>query len=160
MSKKNKKKIITAAGNTAVEQDAELIVAESETTEVVEVKQSKNDAKVSKDADKKVKKGKKEKKPSRFVRRMKETGSELKKVTWPTFPKVVKQTGVVLAIVIFFGLILFAFDYILKIAFKALNNVEVSVTEKWIAIGATAAIVVAVVVSLIIWLVKRKRKGN
>ena len=52
----------------------------------------------------KKKKVKKEKKENKLVRKLKETGSELKKVTWPKFPKVVKQTGVVLAVVVFFGL--------------------------------------------------------
>ena len=42
------------------------------------------------------------KKPNIFVRmgrKLKEVFSELKRVTWPTFPKVVKSTGVVLVVV-------------------------------------------------------------
>ena len=42
------------------------------------------------------------KKPNFFVRvgrKFKETFSELKRVTWPTFPKVVKATCVVLVVV-------------------------------------------------------------
>lgn len=45
------------------------------------------------------------KKPNIFVRmgrKLKETFSELKRVTWPTFPKVVKATGVVLVVVLAF----------------------------------------------------------
>ncbi|MCD7728820.1 MAG: preprotein translocase subunit SecE [Clostridia bacterium] len=45
------------------------------------------------------------KKPNIFVRmgrRLKETFSELKRVTWPSFPKVVKSTGVVLVVVLVF----------------------------------------------------------
>lgn len=45
------------------------------------------------------------KKPNIFVRmgrKLKETFSELKKVTWPTFPKVVKSTCVVLGVVVIF----------------------------------------------------------
>lgn len=45
------------------------------------------------------------KKPNVFVRmgrKIKETFSELKRVTWPTFPKIVKSTGIVLATVIIF----------------------------------------------------------
>lgn len=38
----------------------------------------------------------------RFWRKTKEVFSELKKVTWPTFAKVVKTTGVVLVIVLVF----------------------------------------------------------
>ena len=44
----------------------------------------------------------KEKKPNifvRFGRKMKEVFSELKRVTWPSFPKVVKSTCVVLVVV-------------------------------------------------------------
>ena len=36
--------------------------------------------------------------------------SELKKVTWPTFKKVVGNTLIVLAVVAFFSLIVFGFD--------------------------------------------------
>ena len=45
------------------------------------------------------------KKPNIFVRmgrKIKEVFSELKRVTWPTFPKVVKSTGVVLVVVLVF----------------------------------------------------------
>ena len=45
------------------------------------------------------------KKPNIFVRmgrKLKETFSELKRVTWPTFPKVLKSTGVVLVVVLVF----------------------------------------------------------
>lgn len=46
-----------------------------------------------------------EKKPSIFTRlgrKFKEVASELKKVTWPTFSKTLKTTGVVCAVVLFF----------------------------------------------------------
>ena len=36
--------------------------------------------------------------------------SELKKVTWPTFKKVVSNTLIVLAVVLFFSIIVFGFD--------------------------------------------------
>lgn len=48
------------------------------------------------------------KKPNIFVRmgrRLKETFSELKRVTWPTFPKVVKATCVVIVVVLIFTLV-------------------------------------------------------
>ena len=57
---------------------------------------------------------KKDKKPGFFKRmgaRIKDTFSELKKVNWPTFSKVVKQTGVVLVVVIIFLVVITAFDY-------------------------------------------------
>ena len=60
----------------------------------------------------KAKKQKKEKvkKPSKFAKSLKDTGAELKKVTWPKFKDVVKQTGVVLVVVIVFTLVLFGLD--------------------------------------------------
>lgn len=108
MGKKNKKRVVKE--KTVVEK----VTAENSQV-VTEVKASEQVAKTEK-----TKKVKKEKKGSRLVRRLKETGSELKKVTWPTFPKVIKQTGVVLAVVVFFGLVLFGFDYLLKFLFELL----------------------------------------
>ena len=63
---------------------------------------------------KEVNKAKKSKKPSFFKRvgsKMKDVFSELKKVIWPSFGKVVKQTGVVLVVVILFLVVITAFDY-------------------------------------------------
>ena len=63
---------------------------------------------------KEVKKEKrKDKKPGFFKRigmKAKDIFSELKKVNWPTFAKVVKKTGVVLAVVLVFLVVIFAFD--------------------------------------------------
>ena len=50
--------------------------------------------------------------------------SELKKVTWPSFATVVKNTGIVLAVVIFFTLIIGAADFGLSAALKALTGVS------------------------------------
>ena len=50
----------------------------------------------------------KEKKPNIFVRmgrKLKEVFSELKRVSWPTFGKVVKATGAVLLVVSVFALL-------------------------------------------------------
>ena len=61
-----------------------------------------------------VKKTKKIKKPGLFKKigmKMKDVFSELKKVAWPKFPKVVKQTGVVFAVVIVFLVVINAFDF-------------------------------------------------
>lgn len=55
--------------------------------------------------EKKAKKTDKNKKPNIFVRmgrKIKETFSELKRVSWPSFGKALKSTGVVLAIVLAF----------------------------------------------------------
>ncbi len=68
-----------------------------------------NDAKKQKE----VKKHNKNKKPNFFKRmgaKIKDVFSELKKVNWPNFPKVVKQTGVVLVVVLLFLVVITAFD--------------------------------------------------
>ena len=61
-----------------------------------------------------------EKKPNIFVRmgrKLKEVFSELKKVTWPTFGKVVKATGVVLVVIflVIFGAINYGLGELLKL---------------------------------------------
>ncbi len=57
---------------------------------------------------------KEEKKPNIFVRmgrKLKETFSELKRVTWPTFPKVVKSTCVVIVVVVVFLVVVTGINY-------------------------------------------------
>ena len=71
---------------------AQPVSAENQTakTEVKAIKVKEN-----KRADKsKDKKKKRDKKQSRVARKLKETSSELKKVTWPKFTTVLKQTTV------------------------------------------------------------------
>ncbi|MBR5192312.1 MAG: preprotein translocase subunit SecE [Clostridia bacterium] len=66
-----------------------------------------------KEKNDKAKKTKKNGKPGFFKRiglKIKDVFSELKKVNWPTFSKVVKQTGIVLAVVLLFLVIITAFD--------------------------------------------------
>ncbi len=79
---------------------------------VVEVK--------AKDVDKKKKK-EKVKKPNKVAKALKDTGSELKKVTWPKFGQVVKQTGIVLAVVIIFALVLLGLDKLCSLLVGLLN---------------------------------------
>lgn len=52
----------------------------------------------------------KEKKKSRIATWFREIRSEVKKISWPTFRKVIKQLGVVLAVVVIFLIVIFAFD--------------------------------------------------
>lgn len=69
---------------------------------------------------------KKNKKPNIFVRiwsKLKEAFSEIKKVTWPTWGKVVKQTLVVLAVVLIFLVVIGAIDF----GFSALFNLVTSI---------------------------------
>lgn len=54
------------------------------------------------------------KKPNLFVRmgrKCKEVFSELKKVTWPSFGKVIKSTGVVIAVVLSFLVVFTAVNF-------------------------------------------------
>ena len=81
--------------------------------------ENKKETVVTKKGEKKVNKNKK---PNIFVRawgKIKEIFSELKKVTWPTFPTVLKQLGCVLAIVIVCLVIIMLMDlglgYLLKL---------------------------------------------
>ena len=77
----------------------------------------KNDVTVKENAvDTKQQKAQKDKnkKPNFFKRigmKIKDVFSELKKVSWPTFPKVVKQTGIVLVVVLLFLIVITAFDF-------------------------------------------------
>lgn len=77
----------------------------------VEVKQNNKVVEVkAKDVAKDKKKKDKAKKPNKMAKALKDTGNELKKVSWPGFKQVVKQTGIVLAFVLIFGVVLFGFD--------------------------------------------------
>ena len=62
----------------------------------------------------KAKKQDKNKKPNIFVRmgrKLKETFSELKRVTWPGFGKALKATGIVIAIVLVFMIVVTGVNY-------------------------------------------------
>ncbi len=70
--------------------------------------------KAKNEAPRKNSKQDKNKKPNIFVRmgrKIKETFSELKRVTWPTFGKALKATGVVLVIVLIFTVIVTGINY-------------------------------------------------
>ena len=56
----------------------------------------------------------------RLAKGIKEIISELKKVTWPTFAKVMAETGIVLVVVLFFLLIILGFDSLLSWLFSLL----------------------------------------
>ncbi len=67
------------------------------------------------------------KKPNIFVRmgrKLKETFSELKKVTWPTFPKVVKSTCVVLVVVVVFLVVVTGINYGLQELLKLITSIK------------------------------------
>lgn len=96
------------------------VKVEATQTAEVETKEKAAPVKIEKKAKKVVKK---DKKPNIFLRigkKLKEVFSELKKVTWPTFPTVLKQTGVVVAVVSFFLILIFAFDSLLAVFYEML----------------------------------------
>lgn len=66
------------------------------------------------------------KKPNIFVRmgrRLKETFSELKRVSWPTFPKVLRGTCVVLVVVLAFTVIVTGINYGLQELLKLVTSI-------------------------------------
>ena len=72
-----------------------------------------------------------EKKPNGFVRffqnigsKLKGMWSELKKVTWPSFGKVVKNTGIVLVVVLIFGVVITGIDVGLKALLDLMKQVK------------------------------------
>ena len=68
----------------------------------------------------------KNQKPNWFRRvgaKLKETFSEIKRVTWPKFPTVLKTTGVVLVVVFVFLLIVTGVDALLGWLLELLTNV-------------------------------------
>ena len=81
------------------------------TEEKVEVKSNNKVVEVkAHDVAKYKKKKEKVKKPNKVAKALKATGNELKKVSWPPFKQVAKQTGIVLAFVLVFGVVLFGFE--------------------------------------------------
>lgn len=95
--------------------------------------QAKLEAKQAKEAQK-AKDSKKAKKQNSEPKKnkAKETVAELKKVTWPTFGKVVKNTLIVLGIVIAFTVVLFCIDRILSWLFQLMVNGKVT---DWFGFG-------------------------
>ena len=88
------------------------------------------DAKAQKKADKESKKLAKDKKSTKKVKplavkrsRAKETISELKKVNWPSFGTVCKHTGMVLAVVLIFGVVLLGVNSLLGWLIKLIMGI-------------------------------------
>ena len=66
------------------------------------------------------------KKPNIFVRmgkKLKETFSELKRVTWPTLPKIVRGTCVVLVVVVVFTVVVTGINYGLQELLKVITGI-------------------------------------
>ena len=64
----------------------------------------------------------KKQKKSRLANHFSKSWSELKKVSWPTFPTVVKNTAVVLVVVFFFLVIIGASDAFLGWLLKLIRS--------------------------------------
>lgn len=116
--------IVVEEANAALNADemvVEEVQEEAKETEIkpqTSSKKEKADKKDNKKEDKKPKKDKKEKKGLKH--RSKETVSELKKVVWPKFPEVVKKTGVVIAVVLIFAVVLLCLDLLFGFLSSAL----------------------------------------
>lgn len=122
---KSKKKKVTSAVNP---QNQEVVQAE-ETTQVVETTETKEEVKVepakAEKAQKEKSKAKNKKKAKKdnsnsIGKKIKGTASELKKVTWPKFSEVLKQTGVVLAFVAITVVLLLGVNSLLSWIFNLL----------------------------------------
>lgn len=80
--------------------------------------------KVVKVEDKKVQpKNKKDNFFKRIGKKFKEIFSELKKVSWPSFNKIVKQTAVVLGVVLLFMIVITLMDLGLGALLQLLTNI-------------------------------------
>lgn len=78
------------------------------------VNSAKEQAKATKESKAAAAKQKKQKNQEKVKRsRTKETMSELKKVSWPSFGKVMKQTGMVISVVVIFMLLIIGIDQLL-----------------------------------------------
>lgn len=104
---------------TQEEQKKELSPKELKKLEKEKLKKDKQIAKEK--ADKKKKEERERKGKISLKQRFKETGSELKKVSWPSFGETMKKTGVVIGIVVFFAVVLVAFDFLLSFLYKLLT---------------------------------------
>lgn len=112
---------------------AEQVAVEPQPSKKELKKQAKLEAKQAKEAQK-AKESKKAKKQNSEPKKnkTKETVAELKKVTWPTFGKVVKNTLIVLGIVIAFTVVLFCIDRILSWLFQLMVDGKVT---NWFGFG-------------------------
>ncbi len=99
------------------------IPEEELTAEAVEESKPAKKSKEEKAADKKAKeKAAKKAKGNRFVRWLREMRSELKKVQWPTWKQVLKNTGIVLLCVLVIGVFIWVFDALAHLIIDALLN--------------------------------------
>lgn len=109
------------AKNKKVVEDVEVIEPDkvNETDSDTDTKVVKDDKKTAKDNKKSQKNNNKTEKKS-IGKKGKEIYSELKKVSWPSFGKVVKSTCVVIVVVAICTLLLFGIDMLLQLVYDLL----------------------------------------
>lgn len=111
-SKKNTPNTAEEVKTEELDKQAEIAGGVVKTKDTDNKKDDKKKDDKKKDDKNKAKKDKKKKDPNKkgLVKKTKETMSELKKVTWSSFGDVVKKTGVVIAFVIIFGILIYGID--------------------------------------------------
>ena len=87
---------------------------------VVEAKETKAEKKLK--AEKRAKKQLKNAATQPKKSRVKETFGELKKVSWPSFSKTMKQTGMVLSLVLIFGVVVLGIDLLISFIINLLSS--------------------------------------
>lgn len=97
-------------------EENEAVVEETAVEEVVDNKKASKKEKKQKPV-----KTKANKEPKRS--KIKEIFSELKKVSWPSFGKTMKNTGMVLSIVLIFGVVVLGFDTLISWLFGLLTKI-------------------------------------
>lgn len=98
-------------------------VLENETAQTVEVAETKEITTEKKNKkDSKKNKAAKNSAPVQKRSRAKETIGELKKVTWPSFGKTMKQTGMVLSLVLIFGVVVLGIDLLISFIINMLSS--------------------------------------
>ena len=80
--------------------------------------------------------------------KVKETFAELKKVSWPTFGKTMKQTGAVFVVTLFFFIILLVMDYLLGLAHGVLVDELNKMPEAASAVSSLASGLKSTAISL------------
>lgn len=109
--------------NMPTKENAEIEKSDEVLTEVSK-KDLKAQAKANKEkASKQTKSQKKAKNDKQKRSRVKETVSELKKVSWPSFKQACKQTGTVLAVVAIFMLVVLGIDSLLTWIINLIVNI-------------------------------------
>jgi preprotein translocase subunit SecE len=91
------------------EAEVEVVTQDEQISEPTKKEKGKEKVSAKAKNNKNTKKG-----PNKLVTKFKEIVSELKKVSWPSFKTVCKNTGIVISVVVIFTLVLFGIDRLLS----------------------------------------------